>query len=139
MERLTHERVNGIKIGYWSSAKKEDLVQRLAAYEDTGLTPEEIMDGKMLTGWIPVAERVPETSGVMREDEKLLILLPDGMRTVSFFINTSSGGKIFFDGWDSYNPIAWMPLPEPYRPEMLREAGADAGQYADAPTLQSAT
>ncbi len=62
--------------------------------------------------WIPVDERTPKTSGAMREDEKLLILLPDGMRTVSFYINTSSGGKMFFDGWDSYNPIAWMPLPD---------------------------
>ena len=41
-ERLTHERVNGIKRGYWSAAKKDELVERLAAYEDTGLSPEEI-------------------------------------------------------------------------------------------------
>ena len=42
MKRLTAERVNGIKQGYWSPAKKEDLVQRLAAYENTGLEPEEV-------------------------------------------------------------------------------------------------
>ena len=36
MERLTHERVNGIKTGYWSAATKEALVQKLAAYENTG-------------------------------------------------------------------------------------------------------
>lgn len=42
MERLTHERVNGIKTGYWSSSKKQDLVDRLSEYEDTGLTPDEI-------------------------------------------------------------------------------------------------
>lgn len=42
MERLTRERVNGIKTGYWSAATKEALVQRLAAYENTGLTPEDI-------------------------------------------------------------------------------------------------
>ena len=35
MERLTHERVNGIKTGYWSAATKEVLVQKLAAYENT--------------------------------------------------------------------------------------------------------
>lgn len=34
MERLTHQRVNGIKTGYWSAATKEVLVQRLAAFED---------------------------------------------------------------------------------------------------------
>ncbi len=43
MKRLTHERANGIKTGYWSAATKEEaLVQRLAAYENTGLEPEEI-------------------------------------------------------------------------------------------------
>jgi len=46
MDRLTHERVNGIKSGYWSQATKEQLVQRLAAYENTGLEPEEINCGK---------------------------------------------------------------------------------------------
>lgn len=34
MERLTHERVNGIKTGYWSAATKETLVQRLAVFEN---------------------------------------------------------------------------------------------------------
>lgn len=33
-ERLTHERVNGIKSGYWSDANKEELVQRLAEFEN---------------------------------------------------------------------------------------------------------
>lgn len=42
MNRLTSERRNGIKTGYWSTEKKEVLVQRLAAYENTGLEPEEI-------------------------------------------------------------------------------------------------
>lgn len=41
-ERMTHQRVNGIKDGYWSAATKAELVQRLAAYEDTGLEPGEI-------------------------------------------------------------------------------------------------
>lgn len=42
MERLTAPRCSGIKSGYWSTAKKDELVQRLGQYEDTGLTPEEI-------------------------------------------------------------------------------------------------
>lgn len=41
-ERMTHKRASGIKSGYWSPNKKEELVQRLAAYEDTGLEPREI-------------------------------------------------------------------------------------------------
>lgn len=39
---MTEKRCNGIKTEYWSAAKKEELVQRLAAYENTGLEPEDI-------------------------------------------------------------------------------------------------
>lgn len=46
MERLTHKRVSGIKEGYWSPNKKEELVNRLAAYEETGLTPEQVQELK---------------------------------------------------------------------------------------------
>lgn len=44
MERLTHPRSSGIKTGYWSPETKETLVQRLAQYEDTGYTPEQIRE-----------------------------------------------------------------------------------------------
>lgn len=43
MNRLTQKRVNGIKTGYWSTSKKDELVTRLAEYEDTGLNPEEVL------------------------------------------------------------------------------------------------
>ena len=46
MERLTHERVNGIKTGYWSTAKKDNLIQRLGEYEDTELDPKQIEELK---------------------------------------------------------------------------------------------
>ena len=42
LERLTGMRVSGIKTGYWSAHKKEELVQRLGEYEDLGYTPEEL-------------------------------------------------------------------------------------------------
>ena len=42
MERLTHPRSNGIKTGYWSPSNKQDLIDRLAAYEDSGLMPEDV-------------------------------------------------------------------------------------------------
>ena len=81
MERLTSKRVNGIKSGYWSAAKKDELITRLAEYEDTGKTPEEIRGfeetaRKMVERtislhrelkaeqskdeWIPVCEKLPE-------------------------------------------------------------------------------
>lgn len=43
MEGLTAQRCNGIKTGYWSPAKKDDLVHRLGPYEDIGLEPAEIV------------------------------------------------------------------------------------------------
>ena len=54
MERLTHPRNSGIKTGYWSPNKKDELVERLAAYEDTGLTPEEIHEN--IVAWMPLPE-----------------------------------------------------------------------------------
>ena len=42
MERLTHIRCNGLKTGYWSPSNKQDLIDRLAAYEDSGLMPEDV-------------------------------------------------------------------------------------------------
>lgn len=41
MERMTHKRANGIKTGYSNPESKESLVHQLAAYEDTGLEPQE--------------------------------------------------------------------------------------------------
>ena len=52
MERLTHERVNGIKTGYWS-----------AATENTGLEPEEIGEA------IKRAARESETKTATRMEE----------------------------------------------------------------------
>lgn len=62
MKRLTHSRCSGIKTGYWSPNKKDELVERLAVYEDTGLTPEEIraLKANEKHRWIPVEERLPE-------------------------------------------------------------------------------
>lgn len=42
MERLTHIRLDGLKTGYWSPSNKQYLIDRLAAYEDSGLMPEDV-------------------------------------------------------------------------------------------------
>lgn len=128
MERLTHERNNGIKTGYWSLAKKEELAQRLAAYEDTGLDPEQIRELDELYvekckelakhRWIPVTERLPE-------DEEHLVLIqvsgkPEGNIMLEDAITMASynvdDGWILemYPEWEGAHPVAWMPLPEPY-------------------------
>lgn len=62
MERLTHKRENGIKRGYWSPNKKQELVDRLAMYEDR----EDAKDTNVLSKWIPISERLPEEQGGIR-------------------------------------------------------------------------
>ena len=42
MKAMTAERCSGIKSGYWSAEKKEDLVQQLGLYEHQILSPEKI-------------------------------------------------------------------------------------------------
>ena len=79
----------------------------LARYEETGLIPEEIMDGKMLTGWIPVEDRLPEESlnSVIGWDE---------YRKRCCFVQYYCGRWILGNDVDSVKITAWMPLPEPY-------------------------
>ena len=120
MNRLTQKRVNGIKTGYWSAGKKDELVARLAEYEDTGLEPAEVLQLKKNTvQWIPVAERMPE-----RNKSVLLCMKSRSSRT-GMCIQTGSydNGFWFIQGAAGYESLAtfefhvlaWMPLPEPYR------------------------
>jgi len=54
MQRLTAQRVNGIKTGYWSAAKKDELIQRLGELEDAAERSER--RGTQASGWIDPAE-----------------------------------------------------------------------------------
>lgn len=65
-ERLTHKRSNGIKDGYWSPNKKQELVDCLAKYEDTGLSPEEIKARCKIS---PAGGKIREIPTITPEDE----------------------------------------------------------------------
>ena len=124
MERLTHPRSSGIKTGYWSPNKKDELIERLAAYEDTDLTPQEIYSLKtgtilkaLRTEWIPVEERLPE-------EDVIVLVTVSGFYSHFTFSNTIELGNLCSDGswfiegypdWDNPEVTAWMPLPEPYQ------------------------
>ena len=133
MERLTHGTI------LFADAEKQAYYKRLKAYEDTGLAPEEIIDGRMLTGWIPVAERLPDVKIPADFDRQTYsdfgkcFLITDRrgfVYTATFHVIANK-----FD----YDAVAWMPLPEPYKPPVMQETRERAGEYADAPTLRPAT
>lgn len=95
------------------SVKKEamTLYWALKKYEDTGLTPDEIMDGKLLTGWIPVEEKLPEKT------QEVIVYTEDGVQMIGYLKNRN--GNLICENlpFISKKVVAWMPLPEPYRPE----------------------
>lgn len=91
------------------------FANKLSRYEDTGLTPEEIIDGKLLTGWIPVKERLPEL-----HRDVLVAVCDVNEDDASTFIDCLVDNNDR-PTWSMYNGaldrvLAWMPLPEPYRP-----------------------
>ena len=63
-KRLTHKRVNGIKPGFWTDKKKDELTQRLGEYEDTELSPEEIIQMKPAD---PANDKFEEFLGEVKE------------------------------------------------------------------------
>lgn len=124
MDRLTHQRSSGIKTGYWSPNRKDELVERLAAYEDTCLDPQEIYSlkaGSILKAmgckWIPVDEQLPEDGNYI-----LLSFSNFSIPLIGRCKLDGDGGGTFYEG-DDDEPLtkhdlyvnAWMPLPEPYR------------------------
>ena len=117
MERITTRVKDGdfemVEVG--TSDDYIKAVDMLADYEDTGLTPPEIMELKehMNDGWIPVEDRLPEEAGTY------IINALTGERNIVTFAKWQKRYKRFdMTGARSYwKIIAWRPLPEPYRPE----------------------
>ena len=81
MERFT-KKVDGVwttLCNYGSSpcpVVTQEIIDRLAAYEDTGFTPEEVQQMR----WIPVEERLPEERG-----QYIVFVDVDGKVTTDFY------------------------------------------------------
>lgn len=111
-----------------------DVRETLMEYEDTGLTPDqlreldrlylekcqEVAELKRRGAWIPVGDRLPEDGEVVQ------VTTRRGYTDVGYY-DDSRGEWWTSDDDGLMDVIAWMPLAEPYIPEALREAGAEAG------------
>lgn len=67
-------------------------------------------------GWIPCSERLPE---IPKEnplfENKLLELYLVAIAHADYPFRAFWNGKIFTDGFSKVEPVAWMPLPQPYK------------------------
>ena len=87
--------------------KAMTIYWRLKKYEDTGLTPEDIEDGRMFPCWIPVSERMPD------DGEEVLVTDRFGERQIAY--HSREGWHLALTGSIYvHNPKVWMPLPEPF-------------------------
>lgn len=102
----------------------KSIALRLAAYENTGLTPEEVQQMR----WIPVEERLPDKMGeyIVHVDGKVTqdaYCVCDGVERWLCYNGTLSA--LYIDPYSSkplrdgpYPRVThWMPLPEPPKEE----------------------
>ena len=104
MERLT-KKVDGV----WTALCKyesspfpvvtQEIIDRLAAYEDTALTPEEVQTMR----WIPVEERLP-----MPNENPVLVYDHSGVGMAWY---SSTMGWMYRTGLGCVDITHWMPLP----------------------------
>ena len=92
-----------------------ELLERLAKYEDTGLTPDQIADQR----WVPVSERLPvqeyETHRKIYDSDPEFVVVIKGAKTSTVLqLHRDKDGKYYWhDGEDIYPVIYWMPMPVP--------------------------
>lgn len=97
-----------------------ELLERLAKYEDTGLTPEEInkLDTQRkamaaladsykaeIPRWIPVSDRLPESG------QRVIVCRKDGRVEQGVYLGVNGWWKVY--GTNTKSITHWMPMPAP--------------------------
>lgn len=76
-------------------------IDRLAAYENTGLAPEQI------PRWISVADQLPE------HNQRVIVCRKDGRVEQGFYLGVNGWWKVY--GTNTKSITHWMPMPAPPR------------------------
>lgn len=88
-----------------ASVARQNAFDRLAAYEDTGLMPEEIPH------WIVVSEGLPVESEYRDKSTGELVPLLVCVKGTEYPFRAMYDGKSWGDGWSRIAVTHWMPLP----------------------------
>lgn len=89
----------------------DKLISEQDVYFDGNRTVKDIIDEQpTVRQWIPVSERLPEYDGMY------LACFDDEFVTAVMYITDRHGAQDWELWADSGEVVAWMPLPEPYRP-----------------------
>ena len=101
---------------------EKKLIEEIESYRGDIFTDEiiDLIKQQPKVGeWIPVSERLPEDG----YGQTFLLTVKDGKETIVTFAKYQPKYRRFnLTGARSYwKPVAWMPLPEPYRPQGARK------------------
>lgn len=122
-EEIMNRAINEIKGFGILKEEPRNLVNRVINENKEKLIEEMKKEGKLVTGWIPVEERLLEEDG----EYLVTFLIDKKVCLVGYGCCRKDvlGNDIGFGWYDLYSGTyfsdkaftAWMPLPEPYRPE----------------------
>lgn len=76
-----------------------EAISKLAAYEDSGLAPEQI------PRWISVSDQLPE------HNQRVIVCRKDGRVEQGFYLGVNGWWKVY--GTNTKSITYWMPMPEP--------------------------